>query len=523
MSLEGVENALPGDIPGSDGFFSPEELPQAVAVVTAERGWQAGLELETAHWDRFVDSHPDALLAAISTLPGEAFVAIPSLLVGVNYLKHLIASGDPSSFYDFAYDAAGRTPRERETLDRLIGSAGRTAGHRTQGRLTAAVRSASEGRRMLDELPARDKPVIEMTLPHLLLQWGRSFDLADAGGVREYEESWELANLTSQPLIARRAAASLAWMHADQGRLNTAERWIARALGVSAEGQRYDAPLHLAQALVSADRLEYSAAAEHLLRLTDDPVGEYWAAEIWVRSWIARSPDAAAKVVRAVEEQVQARPDGLVTDGSNARYIASALDRAAPRRDRSIVRDPAAALTASDHLQLATAAHRRGRMHDVLQAGGNALEKEPTPRVQATVLVLTAAARLSLDRRDAAVSAFGSAHEAIASERLYSVYTSIARDQLDQLAELSKAVLPAQLDGIGDDPLPHSSVVMAQLSRRERQLLIELASDRSLPEIAEALFVSHNTVKTTASRLYRKLSVHSRQAAADIAHQLGLA
>jgi DNA-binding CsgD family transcriptional regulator len=103
------------------------------------------------------------------------------------------------------------------------------------------------------------------------------------------------------------------------------------------------------------------------------------------------------------------------------------------------------------------------------------------------------------------------------------VYTSIARDQLDQLAELSKAVLPAQLDGIGDDPLPHSSVVMAQLSRRERQLLIELASDRSLPEIAEALFVSHNTVKTTASRLYRKLGVHSRQAAADIAHQLGLA
>ncbi|KJC62966.1 response regulator transcription factor [Agreia bicolorata] len=522
-SFGGVENALSSDGMVSGGYLSPEALPQAVAALTAEQGWRAGLELETAHWDRFVDTHPEVLLASISSLPGEAFVSMPSLLIGVNYLKHLIAGGDPSSFHDFAHDVTGRTPQEREALDRLIGSAGRTAGHRTQGQLAESVRSAAEARRLLDELPPRHKPVIEMTLPHLLFQWGRSFDLADAGGAREYEESWELANLTSQPLIARRAAASLAWMHADQGRLDTAERWIARAIGVSVEGQRYDAPLHLAQALVSADRLDYSTAAAHLLRLTDAPVGEYWAAEIWLRSWIARSPDDAAKVVRAIDEQLRARPEGLLTGGSNGRYLGSALERVATLRDRGMPRNSATmTLTAADHLVLAHVAYREGRMHEVLLEGGRALEADSAPRLQAIGLLLTAAARLSLDRNDAAVIAFASAHEAIESERLYSAYTTISRDQLVQLADLAGTDLPSQLSGLDNDPISRSSVILAQLSRRERQVLIELASNRSLPEIAEALFVSHNTVKTTASRLYRKLEVHSRKAAADIAHRLGI-
>ena len=44
----------------------------------------------------------------------------------------------------------------------------------------------------------------------------------------------------------------------------------------------------------------------------------------------------------------------------------------------------------------------------------------------------------------------------------------------------------------------------------------------SLQAIAESLFISKNTVKTTTSALYRKLGVNSRQAAVDLAQKAGI-
>jgi DNA-binding CsgD family transcriptional regulator len=506
-----------------DGLLPPDQLPAAVAAMTAAKGWQAGLELETAHWDRYISSHPEALLASISSLPGDAFVAMPSLLVAVNYLRHLIAGGDPRSFHDFAHDDSGKASAERESIDLLIGSAGRTAGHRTQGQLTEAVSAASEGRRLLDGLSPRHRPQVQMSLPHLLIQWGRSFELVDAGGVREYEEAWELANLTGQMLIARRAAASLAWLHADHGRLGAAETWIARAADITAEGQRYDAPLYLAQAMVAVDRLDHAGATAHLARLSEAPVGEYWAAEIRVRSWIARSADDAVRVERLVDEQRLSRPRPLVVDGANGRYISSALARLAVLRNRPSPRTPETPEpTPTQRILRTSAAYREGRMHDVLHEGSMALTSSTAPRIQAYGQMLIAAARLGLGRRDAAVAAFLSARDAIESERLYSGYAVIARDHLLMLETLSGIELPAQLASLDAEPHAGAAGSPAVLSRRERQLLVELASNRSLAEIADALFVSHNTVKTTTGRLYRKLGVHSRKAAVDVAHRMGL-
>lgn len=60
------------------------------------------------------------------------------------------------------------------------------------------------------------------------------------------------------------------------------------------------------------------------------------------------------------------------------------------------------------------------------------------------------------------------------------------------------------------------------LTPRERQILMALCHDRTAPQIAEDLGVSVNTVKTLTRRLYRKLGVGSRHAAAELAIQLRL-
>jgi LuxR family transcriptional regulator, maltose regulon positive regulatory protein len=60
------------------------------------------------------------------------------------------------------------------------------------------------------------------------------------------------------------------------------------------------------------------------------------------------------------------------------------------------------------------------------------------------------------------------------------------------------------------------------LTRRERTILRYLATDMSHAEIAEAEFITMNTVKTHVTHLYRKLGVSNRRAAVRESARLGL-
>jgi len=60
------------------------------------------------------------------------------------------------------------------------------------------------------------------------------------------------------------------------------------------------------------------------------------------------------------------------------------------------------------------------------------------------------------------------------------------------------------------------------LTRRELDILREIAAGKSTREIADSLFVSENTVKTHASRVFSKLNVRRRTQAVHVAKQLRL-
>ena len=53
------------------------------------------------------------------------------------------------------------------------------------------------------------------------------------------------------------------------------------------------------------------------------------------------------------------------------------------------------------------------------------------------------------------------------------------------------------------------------LTKREAEVLGYLARGRTLPYIADALFVTTGTVKTHTTHIYRKLAVNSRQELLD--------
>jgi LuxR family maltose regulon positive regulatory protein len=81
----------------------------------------------------------------------------------------------------------------------------------------------------------------------------------------------------------------------------------------------------------------------------------------------------------------------------------------------------------------------------------------------------------------------------------------------------------ASLKG-GHQTTPHASsaLLLEPLTEAEQRVLGLLARGRTNPEIAAALVVSINTVKTQVQSIYRKLGVKSRWEASEAAHRLDL-
>ena len=75
---------------------------------------------------------------------------------------------------------------------------------------------------------------------------------------------------------------------------------------------------------------------------------------------------------------------------------------------------------------------------------------------------------------------------------------------------------PASFDG--HDP----GLTSVELTARELEVLRYLPTDLSIREIALALYVSPNTVKSHAQHVYRKLGVDSRESAIERAAALQL-
>ncbi|GAA3784074.1 hypothetical protein GCM10022403_018460 [Streptomyces coacervatus] len=88
------------------------------------------------------------------------------------------------------------------------------------------------------------------------------------------------------------------------------------------------------------------------------------------------------------------------------------------------------------------------------------------------------------------------------------------------LVDEASAVLAAlPQNGRGrQDPVTPAGI----LTEREHAVLVRLQEDVPLRQIGSELFISHNTVKSHARAVYRKLGVSSRTEALDRARQLRL-
>ena len=70
--------------------------------------------------------------------------------------------------------------------------------------------------------------------------------------------------------------------------------------------------------------------------------------------------------------------------------------------------------------------------------------------------------------------------------------------------------------------VPDTDTVLAELTEREREVLVHVAKGLSNAEIAEQLYMSHATAKTHVSRLLTKLGMRDRAQLVVAAYECGL-
>lgn len=439
--------------------------------------------------------------------------------------RDLFAGTDSHSFrrtFNRAYEIP---PGELALRERLIGLTGRMAEMRSAGRPSHASELAREARRALLAARTEELALLKSALPHLTIQWARAMDIADDPGAFEiYEETYETSLLSGQPRVARRAAASLAWMNADLGHAGEARRWLERADAIDIRTDRYDVPLFLTAALLAADALQHDEAHAHLIAAQQFPVGEYWAASLWTRSLIHTSPEEIVAVETDLGRDVRRHPDGLLNSGANSRYITITRWLLHARRSASVAatdtsnREP----DATHNLIAADISYRRGSFAEASRRCLPVLADDTAPRLRATALLITAASRFRLGRSGSGIEAFRQAHALIEHENLLLTFLVVTSADLVELARLSERGLPSSVLRSIAERTETARPSIPSLSRRELQVLGLLASDMSNTRIAESLFITMNTLKSTLRHIYRKLGVHDRQKASDIAHQLGI-
>ncbi|MFD5223999.1 LuxR C-terminal-related transcriptional regulator [Microbacterium sp. NPDC058342] len=283
---------------------------------------------------------------------------------------------------------------------------------------------------------------------------------------------------------------------------------------------------HVAAAWTALERFD-ARAAEHVLKHSDRhwPTMEYWPFVLEARThadWQLRGPESALLTLR--EGRAEKRFKAPIGDALVLLLVALEAELLL-----------AAGLGAEAASLLTSSRLRRSvrlevpRSRSLLLSGNwdqaagiaerNALGEAQPWHNRIDLLLISASANLRAGDREAAQRRFDQGAAIAERTGTLTPFASMPRADLIELGYRR----PALLDQIPGEAsrYPEPAVAVA-LTRREHHVLAALASDRTLPEIAQMLSVSTNTLKSQLRSVYRKLEVGGRQEAVQVARRTGL-
>jgi LuxR family maltose regulon positive regulatory protein len=353
--------------------------------------------------------------------------------------------------------------------------------------------------------------------------WNDYFNRGELGTVQRWLES-----APGPSTVDPRLCVAGAWVALDRGALREAGEWIERGTaGSDASAEGAEADLEVLRAVHGFKVGDIGAASASALRIPELAAeGSFprTVAELILgiaRYWTGSLDDARTTLRRAAALANAAQND--LGQSYALGYLALAtLDQGSARRADELAteaielrRTPGFAehfVLMIGHLARGRVALAEGRLEDAQGSLARALElsERGAGRIE------QGAALLALAQLD---QLRGERDRARARLRQ-------ARDAIEGCAEagtLGTAIAAAERTlGVVGSTAGSSPAGADELTERELAILRMLVSDLSRRQIADALFISTNTVKTHLRAIYRKLDASGRDSAIARGRELGL-
>ena len=512
------------------------ELRQAVE----SQRWAEAVRVVSSHWVMLIEEFPAELDFALQRVPLDAFrevagaVAIREIWLWTSVEpQHVVPAEVSANAREYAGDA-GALMRMHPLLREITLEAAHMVAARMGGRLADARAHADRleqiGRSVEVSIPASRR----MRYPLALLQAGITRAVAGdiPGALLVLQSAYELAPYGRSEYVAKGAAGNLALFHALAGDVDLAKRWLTRhdelPSSPSPHTERVLFTGDLARSVIAIESLDRATAEETMTRLeqgvnveqTWGPVVTYvharhglvWGdrhrALAWTRRDIERyavrlGPDSTMGPLLAAAEV-----DLLLSLGRG--------DQALSRLNR-----------APEHPLLRVARARlellAGGSEDASRLAAEALSLETTSRVRLEAMIVQAIALARCGRSDSAMEMYRMAEDAASASGARIPLAAISESDRRAFADIPDA---ARSESMAPNapvrPLFACAVNLIRLTNQELMILRGLVRYGSQKEIAEAMFVSLNTVKTHLRAVYKKLGVSGRSEALTRAGVAGL-
>lgn len=506
------------------------------------RNWELAVAVTGERWFELIAYHGEVIRSALQAIPEEALAGQPTVQAG----RALLAF--PRTAPPRAPSLDVRLPDDPAALARLgasdqveavvLVSTAQTLMQRGAGRFSEAQQLTAK----VEQVVAGSSGAAPVAgyLPILQLQWGITHLLAGAlePALADFHASYHGNVRNGVSLLAGNAAASMALLAAFGGDADRASGWLDREAAFPEPTVDYADRVRtwgaVARTLAAVDRLDRPQMAAAAADLGDPHrIDELWGFVAFALARCALVDGGRADMLASLDEiEATHRPrwqEGGITDRLLATVRAElllALGHA--NRARAVLRCPGPG-GGGDFAPRAVVEARllllSGRPDEAAVVARRELWRPAVAaRTRAELLLVQAAVHLAAGRPAEAAAALADAVAVGRHRGLLLPFATVPRALLEALAPdvAGVADLLARLDAAGVAAVYPERVDLVALTRREQVVLEQLATRRTIEQIADHLVVSVNTVRTQLRAVYQKLDVHSRGDALSRAYEWGL-
>lgn len=520
---------------GAEGLerSSPEVGAAEMAAIEkaiSEARFAEAVELLEAGLRTLVGWQPQRLLDAFAKMPPPLIESSTRLNMARRFTESFLFQDHPRAMVEAAKRFASRGSSS-EISDTVFAGLGEILALRSVRDIRGGLPIADRDRALVDSRRIEWLEVEGWIRSLALLQWGMTRMLAQdlRGAVRDFQEAYWAGARSTMPHFARNAAEFAALLLALCDSAEGAREWLEKARALPPVPGQLRTFMEdwgpLIEATLALDRLELEAAKEALERYRPAPqLHLAWSVVAWLRARILLlqgMADTALDLADLVNHPRGGAPDPGSFDEALLVGAEAELALAVGRLPRAEIVLELAPQSPFLHPTRARLALARGDFEEAVVLSVSGLHHE-VPFGRVDLKAIGAAAHRRLERTEAAAELFGHALELSRVLGIVAPFALLPRADLEALValvprarvELERVLASLPVGGA-------EKVPVIELSERERRVLAELASTPSTREIAVRLFVSVNTVKSQLRSIYRKLGVHSREAALEVAHELG--